>query len=259
MTAFARFSVLALLLALGLAFVPGCQRNGDGGAGGDTGGGEVAGGERAGGGEAAVTSEPAGSREREPAGPMPDSNFVLLETSAGEILVELNPEAAPISTANFLQYVKDGFYDGTVFHRVIPGFMIQGGGFEVSSEGPLRQLETRDPIENEWQNGLKNDRGTIAMARTADPDSATAQFYINHADNPALSLPRDGAAYAVFGEVISGMEVVDAIARVQTGVGDAFVPQLTDPVQMPNMPVEPVVIERARTVTESRAQEMVGG
>ncbi len=134
--------------------------------------------------------------------------------TTGEIVLELNETKAPISTQNFVQYVRDGHYDGTIFHRVIPNFMIQGGGFSAD----MRQKDTRAPIKNEWQNGLTNKRGTIAMARTSIADSATSQFFINVVDNAALDQPRDGAAYAVFGKVVSGLEeVVDKIRKVPTG------------------------------------------
>ncbi len=138
--------------------------------------------------------------------------YVKMKTSKGDIVLELNQEKAPISVENFLKYVDEEFYNGTVFHRVMKGFMIQGGGFtDATSRKP-----TNPPIKNEWRNGLKNKRGTIAMARTQVHDSATSQFFINHADNAFLDQPRDGAAYAVFGEVVEGIEVVDAIADVPT-------------------------------------------
>jgi peptidyl-prolyl cis-trans isomerase A (cyclophilin A) len=139
---------------------------------------------------------------------------VLIKTSLGEITVALDEDRAPLSVANFLAYVDAGFYDGTVFHRVIPGFMIQGGGLTAD----LEKKPTREPVENEARNGLKNERGTIAMARTRDPHSATAQFFINHGDNDNLDYPSfDGWGYAVFGRVSDGMDVVDAIAEVPTG------------------------------------------
>jgi len=140
---------------------------------------------------------------------------VRFKTSQGEIVVELDAEKAPVTVANFLGYVKKKHYDGTVFHRVINGFMIQGGGFAVE-DGKLVEKVSGQGIANEGQNGLKNDRGTIAMARTSDPNSATAQFFINVADNAALNFPSNGG-YAVFGKVISGIEVVDKIKAVATG------------------------------------------
>ena len=140
---------------------------------------------------------------------------VKLETSMGDILVRLDARKAPMTTANFLEYVKAGQYDGTIFHRVIKGFMIQGGGMTAS----LREKTTRAPIKNEADNGLSNDRGTIAMARTMDPHSATAQFFINLVDNDFLNYSApvpSGWGYCVFGKVVEGMDVVDKIAKVKT-------------------------------------------
>lgn len=140
---------------------------------------------------------------------------VLMQTSMGEIVIELYPDKAPKSVANFLQYVDDGFYNGTIFHRVINGFMIQGGGFTPD----MQQKQTRAPVMNEADNGLRNTIGTLAMARTMDPHSATAQFYINVANNSSLDFrektPR-GWGYAVFGRVIKGMDVIKAIKSVPT-------------------------------------------
>lgn len=138
---------------------------------------------------------------------------VLLQTNAGDITLQLNEKAAPKTVANFLQYVQDGFYNNTLFHRVIPDFMIQGGGFVAGMD----QKPTRTPIINESTNGLKNERGTIAMARTSDPDSATAQFFINLVDNANLNANPGKAGYAVFGKVVQGMDVVDKIAITRTG------------------------------------------
>lgn len=139
---------------------------------------------------------------------------VLLETSAGNITLELNEKDAPLSTENFLRYVRDGFYKGTVFHRVIDGFMIQGGGFEPG----MKQKTPGAPIQNEAKNGLKNRAGSIAMARTQEPHSATAQFFINLVDNDKLDYPSfDGWGYAVFGEVVDGMDVVRKIGKSETG------------------------------------------
>ena len=150
---------------------------------------------------------------------------VTLETSHGNIVIELNDEKAPETVKNFLNYVNDGFYDGTIFHRVIPNFMIQGGGFMPG----MVQKSCQDPIKNEADNGLKNDRGTIAMARTNDPHSATAQFFINLNDNTFLNHTATtgaGWGYCVFGKVTDGMDSVDAIAAVSTGSdsGHADVP-----------------------------------
>ncbi|MEM8929731.1 MAG: peptidylprolyl isomerase [Acidobacteriota bacterium] len=142
---------------------------------------------------------------------------VVLETSKGTIVVELFQAEAPKSVENFLAYVDAGFYDGTIFHRVIPGFMVQGGGFTAD----MQKKPTQAPIQNEADNGVKNDRGTLAMARTNDPHSATAQFFINSVDNGFLNHTAksgQGWGYAVFGKVVEGLEVVDAISGVQTGV-----------------------------------------
>ena len=138
---------------------------------------------------------------------------VAMDTSHGQIVIELDSAKAPLSAANFLAYVDAGHYDSTIFHRVISGFMIQGGGFTAD----MRQKPAKAPIKNEWKNGLKNKRGTIAMARTSDPDSATCQFFINTVDNAGLDQPNGGAAYAVFGRVVAGLEVVDKIRAVPTG------------------------------------------
>jgi cyclophilin family peptidyl-prolyl cis-trans isomerase len=141
---------------------------------------------------------------------------VILKTSKGDIKIELDKENAPISVDNFLTYVEDGFYDGTIFHRVIKNFMVQGGGFTPD----MQQKPTNAQIKNEADNGLKNERGTIAMARTGVVDSATSQFFINHADNTFLDHGIKDYGYAVFGKVVDGMDVVDVIAVVQTGPGD---------------------------------------
>ena len=146
---------------------------------------------------------------------MSENPVVLLETTSGDILVELYPDKAPETVANFLKYVDDGFYNNTIFHRVIPGFMIQGGGLTAR----MQQKDTSAPIKNEADNGLKNDRGTIAMARTMDPHSATAQFFINLVDNDFLNFQApsgNGWGYCVFGRVTEGMDVVDKIAKVKT-------------------------------------------
>lgn len=138
---------------------------------------------------------------------------VTMETTLGNVKIELFEKEAPISVKNFLDYAKSGFYSGTIFHRVIPGFMAQGGGFTPDR----KQKPTNGPIKNEATNGLKNDRGTLAMARTSAPDSATAQFFINVVNNNMLNRPNpDGAGYAVFGKVIDGMDIVDKIVSVKT-------------------------------------------
>ncbi len=139
---------------------------------------------------------------------------VLMQTSKGDITLELDADKAPKTVANFLRYVDEGFYNGTIFHRVIPNFMIQGGGMTPD----MKKKDVHEPVENEAKNGLKNDRGTLAMARTRDPHSATAQFFINHKNNGNLDYPSfDGWGYAVFGRVIAGMDVVDHIAIIKTG------------------------------------------
>ncbi|MCX6873387.1 MAG: peptidylprolyl isomerase [Verrucomicrobia bacterium] len=164
---------------------------------------------------------------------------VRFKTPQGEFVVELNAEKAPITVANFLGYVKKKHYDGTVFHRLMPNFMIQGGGFTLNN-GSLVQKATDQPIKNEGQNGLKNDRGTIAMARTPMLDSATSQFFINVVDNPMLDYPSNGG-YAVFGKVVEGMAVVDKIKVMET--------KMTPGSAEKSMPLNPVVITSA-TVLE---------
>jgi cyclophilin family peptidyl-prolyl cis-trans isomerase len=162
-----------------------------------------------------------------------DQPQVVLETSLGNITLELDRAKAPVSVDNFLKYVDDGFYTNLIFHRVIPGFMIQGGGMDEN----LNEKPTRAPIKNEANNGLSNLRGTIAMARTNDPNSATAQFYINLVDNSRGLDPRPGSAgYAVFGRVIGGMEVVDAIAKIPTGPKG----------RMEDVPTKPIYIKSAK-------------
>lgn len=167
---------------------------------------------------AAASAPPAEAPAPAPATPSEDSALlhprVALETNLGTIVVELDGEKAPISTVNFAQYAADGFYDGLIFHRVMDGFMIQGGGFTPDMD--QKRDGVRAPIKNEWKNGLKNLRGTIAMARTQVHDSATAQFFINVVDNAALDRPNDGAGYAVFGKVVEGMDVVDKIKTTPT-------------------------------------------
>jgi peptidyl-prolyl cis-trans isomerase A (cyclophilin A) len=154
---------------------------------------------------------------------------VLMKTSLGNIKIELFQKESPITVKNFLSYVKNGFYSDTIFHRVIPGFMIQGGGFTAN----LSMKHSATPIKNEATNGLRNERGTIAMARTANPDSATSQFFINTVNNDKLNRPSpDGHGYAVFGKVIEGMDVVDKIAAVRTGMK----------MGLQDVPLTPVVI-----------------
>jgi cyclophilin family peptidyl-prolyl cis-trans isomerase len=170
--------------------------------------------------------------------PAPDRPRVQLETTLGTITLELDPTRAPKSVENFLGYVRAGHYDGTIFHRVIKGFMVQGGGFDAQ----LRQKATRAPIQNEADNGLKNQRGTIAMARTNDPHSASSQFFVNTVDNRFLdhtAKNERGWGYAVFGKVVEGMGVVDAIEAVRTGPKGPF---------REDVPQQDVVILRAKVV-----------
>ena len=161
--------------------------------------------------------------------------MVKLHTSKGVITLQLDAEKAPVTVKNFLEYVNSGFYNGTIFHRVIGNFMIQGGGFEPG----MIQKKANAPIKNEAANGLKNDKYTVAMARTGDPNSATAQFFINVKDNDFLNYPgQDGWGYCVFGKVVEGQEVVDAIRSVKTGNRSGF----------QDVPVEDVVITDAEVV-----------
>jgi cyclophilin family peptidyl-prolyl cis-trans isomerase len=163
---------------------------------------------------------------------------VELKTNSGTIVIELYPDKAPKTVQNFLQYARDGFYDGTIFHRVIPGFMIQGGGFTAE----FKEKPTRGAIRNEADNGLKNTTGTLAMARTSDPHSASAQFFINVADNAMLDFrfpTQEGYGYCVFGKVVKGMDVVNRIVKVATGPG---------PAPHRDVPMKPVIIESARVL-----------
>ena len=163
-----------------------------------------------------------------------ERNMVKLETSMGNIVIELNEQAAPVTVKNFLEYVEEGFYDGTIFHRVMPGFMIQGGGFTAEME----QKQPRAPIKNEFK--LSNVRGTIAMAKLgSDPDSATCQFFISLTDN-SRNLDNQNGGFTVFGKVVEGMDVVDAIASVVT----------TTRMGMDDVPIEPVVIKSAEAVSQ---------
>jgi peptidyl-prolyl cis-trans isomerase A (cyclophilin A) len=171
-----------------------------------------------------------------PAGALAADPQVDLQTSLGTIRLELYPAKAPKTVENFLRYVKDGHYNGTVFHRVIPGFMVQGGGMSAD----MTQKPTRPPVPIESKNGLKNDVGWVAMARTSDPNSATAQFFINVANNGFLNYPgQDGNGYTVFGKVVDGMDVVNKIVAVPTGQRGPHA----------NVPVKPVLIESATVVS----------
>jgi cyclophilin family peptidyl-prolyl cis-trans isomerase len=161
--------------------------------------------------------------------------MIRFETSLGDFTIELFDKEAPLSAQNFLDYVDAGHFDGTVFHRVIPGFVIQGGGMTAD----MKQKPTRVPIKNEADNGLKNRRGTLSMARTNDPHSATSQFFVNLVDNAFLDPGRGGAGYAVFGHVTEGRSVVDEIAKVKTGRKGMH----------DDVPLEPVVVKSAKRVT----------
>ena len=174
------------------------------------------------------------------AGALAANPVVELRTNHGTIALELYADKAPKSVENFLDYVKSGHYNGTVFHRVIDGFMIQGGGFDAS----LNQKPTRAPIQNEAKNGLRNETGTLAMARTADPHSASAQFFINLADNRFLDYPsRDGWGYAVFGKVTKGLDVVQKIGHVPTHTMKGY----------QDVPEQPVTIESVRVIDAEKA------
>jgi len=191
---------------------------------------------------AGESAQPAGAGEST-ADAAEEERYMYFEmmTSMGTIYLELDNEKAPITTKNFLSYVESGHYDGTIFHRVMSNFMIQGGGFDKD----MKQKKVNDGIKNEWKNGLSNVRGSIAMARLGNqPDSATAQFFINVVDNKALDMPRDGAGYAVFGKVVKGMDVVDKIKAV--AVGNNGMHQ--------NVPVEPVLIERVALMTDEQVE-----
>lgn len=171
---------------------------------------------------------------------------VKMETTLGDFVIELNQEKAPISTKNFLTYVREKFYDGTIFHRVMPTFMIQGGGFDENINQKRTGLHS--PIKNEWKNGLKNVRGTIAMARISAPDSATAQFFINVVDNDSLDQPRGGAAYAVFGKIVEGMDTIEKIRNTKTEANPKYPGGSV-------VPVTTVVIKTARVVGEEEAKK----
>jgi cyclophilin family peptidyl-prolyl cis-trans isomerase len=170
------------------------------------------------------------------AGCAEETKMVKLETSIGDIVIELDEENAPVTVKNFLSYTEDRFYDGTIFHRVIANFMIQGGGFTAD----MKQKKTREPIVNEASNGLKNERGTIAMARTNNPDSATSQFFINHKDNTPLNYAGKGKpGYTVFGKVAEGMDGVDKIAAVKTARKGRY----------SDVPIKAVVIKSAKVIS----------
>lgn len=204
--------------------------------------------------KAEAASTPASGETAVTPTPVTETDRVKLTSSLGDIVIELNREKAPKTVENFLSYVRSGHYDGTVFHRVIDGFMIQGGGFVVDGGG-IVEKETKAPIPNEGKNGLKNVRGSIAMARTGDPNSATAQFFINVNDNHGLNFPNpDGHGYAVFGKVVEGMDVVDKIKAVATATKPLTMigpggQKITQPAG--DVPVEPVAIKAATVLPGS--------
>lgn len=201
---------------------------------------------------AAQDTKPAEPPTTKPAQTRPDDDtaplvYVLMKTSKGEIILELNREKAPITVKNFLSYTDKKFYDGTIFHRVMSTFMIQGGGFTPD----MQKKPTDPPIKNEWKNGLKNVRGSVAMARLPrQPDSATGQFFINMKDNYGLDQPRDGAAYAVFGKVVAGLDVVEAIKSVAVTTSPLN-PRET------SHPVEPIIIESVCRLSADKAKERI--
>lgn len=191
---------------------------------------------------AAVALTPAVAKSSSHAAESKGGNpMVVFETNYGKIELETFPDKAPITVKNFLRYVDEGFYDGTIFHRVIPGFVIQGGGFTADMD----QKKTHDPIKNEADNGLKNERGTLSMARTQDINSATSQFFINLKDNAFLDHGSRDFGYAVFAKVVNGMDVVDKIAQVKT----------TNKGMYQDVPADPVVIEKAYRVDGNSASQ----
>ena len=177
--------------------------------------------------------------------------FVAIATSKGDILLELDPVKAPVSVANFMSYVKKGFYDNTVFHRIVPGFVVQGGGFD----GALVQKKTDAPIKNEWRNGLKNARGTISMARTAAPDSATSQFFLNLKDNPALD-GANGPGYAVFGRIVVGLDVLDAMGAAPTARKEVTVEGGQKAI-FSDVPAESITMVSAKEIDGAAAEAMM--
>ncbi|MEE2681397.1 MAG: peptidylprolyl isomerase [Planctomycetota bacterium] len=200
---------------------------------------------------AALTTPAVTAQESKPSAPSAPPaqqelryEYAMLETSKGDILIQLDRARAPISVRNFLKYVNDGGYNDTIFHRVINGFMIQGGGFTPE----MTKKPTESPIKNEWMNGLKNENGTIAMARTQNPNSATNQFFINVNNNTNLDRPiSGGAGYAVFGKVVMGMDVVNRIKSVQTGNVGGY----------QNVPIDPIVIKKAIEIPPKKAEKMM--
>lgn len=188
---------------------------------------------------------PAPIDQKAPA-PAAAMEYCVFHTSKGDIVMELERAKAPVTVDNFVSYIKDGFYDGTVFHRIVPNFVVQGGGFDTKGT----QKKTRPPILNEWQNGLKNKRGTLSMARTNDPGSATSQFFISLKDNDMLDQPISGnAGYAVYGRVISGMNIVDDMAKVQRGMKNG----------MGDWPIQDIVVTKAEMIGKETAEKLSNG
>ncbi len=177
--------------------------------------------------------------------------FVSLETSKGTIVLELDPAKAPISVENFMKYVKAGFYDSTAFHRIVPNFVVQGGGFDKE----LVQKPTNPPIKNEWTNGLKNAKGTISMARLPSPDTATSQFFLNLKDNPALD-GANGPGYAVFGKIVVGMNVLETLGQIRTAPAEGT-DQTGTKRMFSDVPTERVMIVKASEITPEAAAKMI--
>ena len=195
----------------------------------------------------AKPAEPAASQAPAATGPV----FVSFETTKGTILLELDPSKAPISVENFLKYVKSGFYDNTAFHRIVPNFVVQGGGFDKE----LVQKPTNPPIKNEWTNGLKNAKGTISMARLPSPDTATSQFFLNLKDNPALD-GANGPGYAVFGKIVVGMNVLETLGQIRTAPAEGT-DQTGTKRMFSDVPTERVMITKATEVTAEAAAKMI--
>lgn len=192
--------------------------------------------------------------EAAPAQAAPAANgpvFVSLETSKGTIVLELDPAKAPISVENFMKYVKAGFYDSTAFHRIVPNFVVQGGGFDKE----LVQKPTNPPIKNEWTNGLKNAKGTISMARLPSPDTATSQFFLNLKDNPALD-GANGPGYAVFGKIVVGMNVLETLGQIRTAPAEGT-DQTGTKRMFSDVPTERVMIVKASEITPEAAAKMI--
>ena len=198
-------------------------------------------------GSAPATAPPAASQPAAPAA-ADKVMYVQFTTNKGSFVLELNHEKAPVSVDNFLKYVDDKFYNDTIFHRITKGgiFVIQGGGMDKSGS----QKKTNPPIKNEWKNGLTNVRGSISMARTSAPDSATSQFFINVQDDPALDQPNGGAAYAVFGKVYAGMKTIDALYATPVQASRAMGGEVSQP-------VEPLIVEKAERITAAKAKELL--